>query len=384
MSEAGLFLGLLLGLLAALKIAWTTRMTSLFIHGAGEGSKGGSDDPLPQLVSVVVCIRNGSQDWPHLWSALCGQTYDSPFEVVVVDDGSTDETPRLLAEALALESTIQLQVIRLEGSSPGKKDALACGVEAAHGDWLLFTDVDCIPASPRWIELMTAPAVKGAGAVLGISWPRAENPSNMLSRLQILDAIMVARSYIGWTHKGYPYMGVGRNWSIKKERFPKGAGPDDLASGDDDLAVQALVRSGESHFATVIERAGQADTRLPATWSGWARQKRRHWTTAPHYARGDQWRLLQPKLINVAMAVLSLVVLIQGIQSGVLHNALWIIGCAFGCSWLVEVRNFRFITKACQAPVSWWNCGWVLPMWSFWAACTAGTAMLSRTNRADW
>ena len=115
-----------------------------------------------------------------------------------MDDGSTDETPTLLLETVELESSIPIRVIRLDGTSPGKKEALLCGVKAARGDWLLFTDVDCIPASSRWIECMITPAAQGADTVLGISWPRAEKPRNMLSNLQVLDAIMVARSYIGW------------------------------------------------------------------------------------------------------------------------------------------------------------------------------------------
>ena len=380
MIESGVFLGLL----AALKIAWSTIMTRAFFAKSGNAFEEIKEELNPRLVSVVVCIRDGAQDWKNLWHALCSQSYEAAWELIVVDDGSTDETPTLLLETVELESSIPIRVIRLDGTSPGKKEALLCGVKAARGDWLLFTDVDCIPASSRWIECMITPAAQGADTVLGISWPRAEKPRNMLSNLQVLDAIMVARSYIGWAHRGHPYMGVGRNWSVRKSRFPETAGPEGLASGDDDLAVQALVGAGGLNFATVVDRAGQSDTRLPATWTGWARQKRRHWTTAPHYSSGDQWRLLVPKLINAAMVALALGVLIQGIQGGVLHNALWIIGCAFGCSWLVEVRNFRSITKACQTPISWWNCGWFLPLWSVWVVCTAAITTIRHPNRADW
>ncbi|MGH2484544.1 MAG: glycosyltransferase [Ktedonobacterales bacterium] len=99
----------------------------------------------PPLVSVIVPARNEERNIVGCVESLLAQTYPR-FEVIVVDDGSTDDTPSLLAR-LAREnrSGHDLRVVRVDTLPvgwAGKPHALHMGTLDARGEWLLFTDAD--------------------------------------------------------------------------------------------------------------------------------------------------------------------------------------------------------------------------------------------------
>jgi glycosyltransferase involved in cell wall biosynthesis len=110
-------------------------------------------------VSVIVPARNASATIGPLLGALADQDLDEPYEVIVVDDGSTDGTPEL-AEAAG----DGVRVIRESGLGPGP--ARNVGVGHSRGRALAFTDADCVPA-PGWLReglaaLRDADLVQGA------------------------------------------------------------------------------------------------------------------------------------------------------------------------------------------------------------------------------
>jgi chlorobactene glucosyltransferase len=94
------------------------------------------------LVSILVPARNEEHNIERCVESLLCQDYPS-FEVIVVDDRSTDSTPGILRN-LARRSS-QLAVIRgmeLPPGWAGKPHALFQAAEAAHGEWLVFVDAD--------------------------------------------------------------------------------------------------------------------------------------------------------------------------------------------------------------------------------------------------
>src|SRR5918994_7700046 len=107
-------------------------------------------------VSVVVATRDRHERLRALLDALAGQTVgQDAFEVIVIDDGSRDATPALLAERAAAGG-LQLQVLT-QPSSQGPAAARNRGWRAARAQAIAFTDDDCEPVA-GWLAALVAAA----------------------------------------------------------------------------------------------------------------------------------------------------------------------------------------------------------------------------------
>jgi glycosyltransferase involved in cell wall biosynthesis len=99
-------------------------------------------------VSVVVATHNRATLLPRLVGALEGQRSAPPFEVVIVDDASTDDTAAVLDE-LARSTTLALRVERLARNA-GPATARNVGWQTTRAPLVAFTDDDCVP-EPGWL-----------------------------------------------------------------------------------------------------------------------------------------------------------------------------------------------------------------------------------------
>jgi glycosyltransferase involved in cell wall biosynthesis len=95
-------------------------------------------------VSVIVPAMNARQTLPRTLEALAAQNLDAGYEVIVVDDGSDDDTAEIAARAPG-----PVSVITKARGGPGS--ARNRGVEVAQADLFAFTDADCFPAAD-WLR----------------------------------------------------------------------------------------------------------------------------------------------------------------------------------------------------------------------------------------
>ncbi|MFW5941181.1 MAG: sugar transferase [Chloroflexota bacterium] len=108
----------------------------------------GSERSTPPHISVVVPAHNAAATIERCMSALQRQTVDGAcFEVIVVDDGSTDETGEIARRCGA-------RVVCQDRGRPAA--ARNAGVHAARGELICFTDADCEPTE-SWLSEITAP-----------------------------------------------------------------------------------------------------------------------------------------------------------------------------------------------------------------------------------
>lgn len=250
-----------------------------------------------QGVSVVICAHNESDNLSHYIQAILSQDYPE-YEVIVVDDGSEDDTRAVLESYMIHDSRLRMTFVPY-GARVGstKKLALTLAAKAAQYDLLLLTDADCVPESKHWISEM----VKGFGhgqtakdIVLGFGAYFYE-PGHV-NRLVRYDTLFNGLHYLGAALCGHPYMGVGRNLAYRKALFFESGGFTRLMTnraGDDDLFVNHVAT--RSNTAVVISRDSLTWSPAKKTMEEWFQQKRRHLSVSPAYRPETRFRLgLEP------------------------------------------------------------------------------------------
>jgi len=110
----------------------------------------------PELISVIIPVRNAAATLGEQLAALAGQHYEGDWEVVVVDNGSDDDTATI-AYSFA-DRLPKLRVVEAPGG--GASGARNAGAAAAHGDLLAYCDGDDV-AAEDWLAGLAAAAPEG-------------------------------------------------------------------------------------------------------------------------------------------------------------------------------------------------------------------------------
>ncbi|KRB57394.1 glycosyltransferase [Flavobacterium sp. Root186] len=242
-------------------------------------------------VSVIVCAKNEEENVKKFIPLLAEQNYPD-FEIVLIDDASSDETLEVFEEFEQKYSNIRLvKVENNEAFWGNKKYALTLGIKAAKKEYLLFTDADCYPTSKDWITSMTSQFTTEKTIVLGYGgYEKIEN--SLLNKIIRFETILTAVQYFSWAKAGLPYMGVGRNLAYKKDEFFNVNGFIDhiqVRSGDDDL----FINQAANKLNTTISHTAESFTysKPKESYKDWFTQKRRHVSTAEHYKFFDKFQL---------------------------------------------------------------------------------------------
>ena len=196
-----------------------------------------------EVVSIVICTCNRSE---HLRQTLVSLATvrvpeEIPAELIVVDNGSTDDT----AEVVRQCRLPNMEVRYILESQRGQCHARNAGVAAAQGEIILFTDDD-LRFSPDWIAGMCEPILSGqaeavAGGValaphLRRSWMTQEHQSWLASTASI-------------AQEEQPRM-VGANMAFSRKvlekvpQFDTDLGPGALGFDDDTLFAWQLLQAG--------------------------------------------------------------------------------------------------------------------------------------------
>jgi len=120
----------------------------------------------PPMVSVLIAAKDEEENIERAVRTMLAQDYPR-FELIVINDRSTDRTPaileRLAAEARNADGAERLKVIHVEHLRDGwfgKNNAMREGMQRAAGEWLCFSDADCRQISTRTLSLAMRHAVE--------------------------------------------------------------------------------------------------------------------------------------------------------------------------------------------------------------------------------
>ena len=243
--------------------------------------------PLPPApVSLLIAARDEAANLRAHLPGVLAQAYPAPLDLVVADDASADDTPRVLAKAAQRDARLRVATVT-EKTAPGKKQALALAIETAHHDWLLATDADCAPASAHWAATMMAARRPDTRLVLGYG-PYRRRPGWLNAWIRY-ETVYTAAQYFSAALAGRPYMGVGRNLLYHRSLYDAVGGFSahaHLAGGDDDLLVNAAASAKTTAVCLAPDSFVYSEPKH--TWAAYVRQKTRHLSVSHAYEPADQ------------------------------------------------------------------------------------------------
>jgi glucosyl-dolichyl phosphate glucuronosyltransferase len=264
-------------------------------------------------LSIVVCTLNRAALLERaVVSLLAQETHDTRFEVLVVDNGSSDDTPSRVA-GLA-RGSIAVRYVR--ESRLGLSHARNTGIEHAIGDVVAFLDDDA-EADARWVDWLVTvfradPITGAAGGRTLVRWPD-ERPDWMSDAIE---------GYYGKCDYGdhrrtlaFPAYPFGSNMAIRRELLVSLSGfrPDLGAHGSDLMAgeeTDLFRRLHERQIRVVYE----------------PRAVVHHWAARPRVTR--RWSVRRAFKHGVSTALMSRAGprLLRGDGRGNLLRALWLTG----------------------------------------------------------
>ena len=232
-------------------------------------------------ISVIIPARDEEENIGKLLTSLEKQTYPPHlFEVIVVDDHSTDNT------AAIVNSFSFAKLIRLEFDNINsyKKKAIETGIVAASGDLIVTTDADCI-VPVNWLNTIASFKEK-TNAVFIAAPVVLENESNLLQTFQTLDFLVLQGITAASVQKRFHNMCNGANLAYDRKTFFEVngfTGIDHIASGDDMLLMQKIAQQFPAKVSYLLSKDAIVTTQVAKTWKDFFSQRIRWASKATNY-----------------------------------------------------------------------------------------------------
>lgn len=193
-----------------------------------------SDGPPEIPVSVIIPARNEAPNIQRVLNAVLSQSYPADlYEIIVIDDHSTDHTAMIVKQFKDRVKLIELhqepEIMR------SKKHALTVGIREAKYEIIVTLDADCIPVSGNWLETVVGYLVRKdlAGLTGPVSY---QTDGSFLQDFQALEnAGMMVVTGAGYQSRWFE-MANGANMCFLKQAFNSVngyEGNEQFASGDD-------------------------------------------------------------------------------------------------------------------------------------------------------
>lgn len=228
-----------------------------------------------RFLSIIVPARNEEANISFLLNALSQQTYPTRlFEIIVVDDFSTDNTIEAVKK-FALQNLILIQ--------PGgpaqyssKKRAIEAGIKIAKGELIITTDADCIPLE-KWLETINTFYVQNDTAFIAAP-VKFFHDNSILQLFQALDFLTLQGITAASISANFHTMCNGANLAYKKEAFQNVngfEGIDKVATGDDMLLMHKIWKKYPGKIFYLKNKDAIVTTQPMLSWRNFFMQRKR-------------------------------------------------------------------------------------------------------------
>lgn len=232
-------------------------------------------------ISVIIPARNEEDNIGQLLKALQEQTYPaSLFEIIVVDDHSSDGTTRIVQQF----PSVRLLQLKEDNINSYKKKAIGTGIADATGELIVTTDADCLP-SPNWLK--TIAAFKEEKQSIFIAAPVVIScNSSVVQIFQAMDFMTLQGITGAAVYKKKMSMCNGANLAYERKAFNEVngfAGVDHIASGDDMLLMHKIGKQYPDAVHYLKSKDAVVSTLPVKTWAAFFNQRIRWASKAKSY-----------------------------------------------------------------------------------------------------
>ena len=190
-------------------------------------------------VSVLIAARNEENNMAKIVKQLSIQSYPkNKFEILIVDDSSTDSTVDIVKRFQQENKSIDLKLISLKDNQSGKKEAIKEGIRQAKGELIITTDADCF-MNITWIETIAA-FYRDTNAKMIVAPVCFYEENSIFEKIQTLEFLALMSSTGGSLFFNKAIMCNGANLAYPKNIFEEVKGFEGISntvSGDDVLLM---------------------------------------------------------------------------------------------------------------------------------------------------
>lgn len=258
--------------------------------------------------SVIIPARNEEAQIRECVQGILQQQYPAHlFEVIVIDDHSTDATPHIIQELQQMYSNLHLLQLskELQGQQLNsyKKKAIEMAIARSTGDWIITTDADCFMGR-EWLAVYDA-YIQQQQPVFVAAPVMFSRPGNFVGIFQCLDFMSMQGITAAAVSAGVHSMCNGANLAYSKKAFyaVNGfRGIDNIASGDDMLLMHKIKQAFPGKTGYIFSEKAIVSTAPMPDWTSFFNQRIRWASKADKYKdKAVFWVLVLVYLFNAAL-----------------------------------------------------------------------------------
>ncbi|MBE9469068.1 MAG: glycosyltransferase [Bacteroidetes bacterium] len=166
------------------------------------------------FISIIIAARNEEDNIISVIDDITAQTYNN-FELIIVDDHSTDSTVKIIESRSKKNSKIKL--LQLTKNISGKKNALINAIKNSQGKLIITTDADC-RMNKNWLETILSFYNQHHPKMI-VSPVIIKNEKNIFEKMQSLEFLSLIGSGAGSININHAIMCNGANLAFEKNIF---------------------------------------------------------------------------------------------------------------------------------------------------------------------